>query len=49
MLLSVVFDSEKDAQMCMYDASFDAHFGFCCDIDEQVAHELAGIFRFTCY
>lgn len=28
--------------MCIYDASCDANFGFCCDIDEDAAHELAG-------
>ncbi|KAI8017766.1 hypothetical protein LOK49_LG04G00634 [Camellia lanceoleosa] len=22
--------------MCMYDASWDTHFGFCCDIDEKL-------------
>lgn len=34
---------EKDAQMCIYDASWDTHFGFCCDIDEETSHELAGL------
>ncbi|CAL5390467.1 unnamed protein product [Camellia sinensis] len=34
---------EKDAQMCIYDASWDTHFGFCCDIDEETSYELTGI------
>ncbi|GMY23413.1 organelle RRM domain-containing protein 1, chloroplastic-like isoform X4 [Fagus crenata] len=45
--LERVLGSEKDAQMCIYDASWDTHFGFCCDIDEETSHELArlpGIF-----
>ncbi|KAL4599598.1 hypothetical protein ACB092_11G137900 [Castanea dentata] len=36
-------NSEKDAQRCMYDASWDTHFGFCCDIDEETSRELAGL------
>ncbi|CAK7325253.1 unnamed protein product [Dovyalis caffra] len=36
-----VLGSEKDAQMCIYDASCDTHFGFCCDIDEDASLELA--------
>uniref|UniRef100_A0A2N9J2K9 MORF/ORRM1/DAG-like MORF domain-containing protein n=1 Tax=Fagus sylvatica TaxID=28930 RepID=A0A2N9J2K9_FAGSY len=39
--LERVLGSEKDAQMCIYDASWDTHFGFCCDIDEETSHELA--------
>ncbi|KAI3458864.1 hypothetical protein Pfo_015527 [Paulownia fortunei] len=39
--LESVLGSEKDAQMCIYDSSCDTHFGFCCDIDEEKAHELA--------
>ena len=35
------FYSEKDAQMCIYDASLETHFGFCCDIDEAASRELA--------
>ncbi|XP_057804038.1 organelle RRM domain-containing protein 1, chloroplastic [Salvia miltiorrhiza] len=38
-----VLDSEKDAQRCIYDASCDTHFGFCCDIDEERANELASV------
>ncbi|KAK8595476.1 hypothetical protein V6N13_016843 [Hibiscus sabdariffa] len=39
--LATVLGSEKDAQMCIYDASCDTHFGFCCNIDEQASRELA--------
>ncbi|XP_074304362.1 organelle RRM domain-containing protein 1, chloroplastic isoform X3 [Silene latifolia] len=35
---------EKDAQMCIYDASSDnTNFGFCCFIDQQTSHVLTGI------
>lgn len=27
--------------MCIYHASWDTHFGFCCDIDEETSLELA--------
>lgn len=37
-------NSEKDAQMCIYDASWDAPFGFCCDIDAETSRELSGLF-----
>ncbi|KAL7228452.1 hypothetical protein ACSBR2_007211 [Camellia fascicularis] len=40
--LQSVLGSEKDAQMCIYDASWDTHFCFFCDIDEETSHELAG-------
>ncbi|XWS56860.1 hypothetical protein CRYUN_Cryun09bG0121800 [Craigia yunnanensis] len=39
--LERVLGTEKDAQMCIYDASCDTHFGFCCHIDEQASRELA--------
>ncbi|KAE8702117.1 Multiple organellar RNA editing factor 2 [Hibiscus syriacus] len=39
--LETVLGSKKDAQMCIYDASCDTHFGFCCHIDEQASRELA--------
>ncbi|XP_057980773.1 organelle RRM domain-containing protein 1, chloroplastic [Malania oleifera] len=39
--LERVLGSEKDAQMCIYDASWDTHFGFCCDVDEETSRELA--------
>ena len=38
--------SEKDAQMCIYDASWKTHFGFCCDVDEETSRELARKFLF---
>ncbi|KAM3732989.1 hypothetical protein ACB098_11G100600 [Castanea mollissima] len=41
--LERVLGSEKDAQRCIYDASWDTHFGFCCDIDEETSRELAGL------
>lgn len=30
--------------MCMYNASCNVPYGFCCDIDEDVANEIAGKF-----
>ncbi|KAM7532282.1 hypothetical protein LguiB_035692 [Lonicera macranthoides] len=39
--LERVLGSEKEAQMCIYDASCDMHFGFCCDIDEETSLELS--------
>ncbi|KAL0303593.1 UNVERIFIED_CONTAM: Organelle RRM domain-containing protein 1, chloroplastic [Sesamum radiatum] len=41
--LESVLGSEKDAQMCIYDASWETRFGFCCDIDGETAHELANV------
>ncbi|TYH51091.1 hypothetical protein ES332_D10G250300v1 [Gossypium tomentosum] len=41
--LGTVLGSEKDAQMCIYDASCDTHFGFCCHIDEQASRELSRV------
>nr|QKY65174.1 chloroplast RRM domain-containing protein 1 [Passiflora contracta] len=41
MTLEKVLGSEKDAQMCIYDASVETPFGFCCDIDEEISRELA--------
>ncbi|KAL2324886.1 hypothetical protein Fmac_023944 [Flemingia macrophylla] len=41
--LQTVLGSEKDAQMCIYDASWDTHFGFCCDIDEEISSQLASL------
>nr|XP_011469315.1 PREDICTED: splicing factor U2af large subunit A isoform X2 [Fragaria vesca subsp. vesca] len=32
---------EKDAQMCIYDASWDTHFGFCCHVDYETSQKLA--------
>ncbi|KAF5470138.1 hypothetical protein F2P56_010671 [Juglans regia] len=39
--LARVLGREKDAQMCIYHASCDSPFGFCCDIDEDTSRELA--------
>lgn len=41
-VLERVLGCKKDAQRCMYDASYGAHFGFCCDVDEETANELSG-------
>ncbi|KAJ9159799.1 hypothetical protein P3X46_025271 [Hevea brasiliensis] len=41
--LERVLGSEKDAQMCIYDASCDTHYGFCCDIDKEASRELASL------
>ncbi|XP_061374283.1 organelle RRM domain-containing protein 1, chloroplastic-like isoform X2 [Gastrolobium bilobum] len=41
--LQTVLGSEKDAQMCIYDASWDTHYGFCCDIDEEISSQLASL------
>ncbi|CAN8270332.1 unnamed protein product [Cochlearia groenlandica] len=42
-LLSKVLWNEKDAQMCLYHVSWQSKFGFCCDLDEEYAKELAGV------
>ncbi|XP_058205567.1 organelle RRM domain-containing protein 1, chloroplastic [Rhododendron vialii] len=39
--LKAVLGNEKDAQMCIYNASWGTLFGFCCDIDEETSRELA--------
>lgn len=36
------FGSEKDAQMCIYHVSWQSNFGFCCELDEECAREVAG-------
>lgn len=41
--LQRVVGSEKEAQMCIYDASWVTHYGFCCDIDEETSSQLARI------
>ncbi|KAK9064027.1 hypothetical protein SSX86_017899 [Deinandra increscens subsp. villosa] len=40
-ILQRVLGNEKDAQGCIYKASCDTQFGFCCDVDEQTSQELA--------
>ncbi|XAR53491.1 hypothetical protein NMG60_11022065 [Bertholletia excelsa] len=39
--LQSVMGSEEDAQMCIYDASWETNFSFCCDIDGEISRELA--------
>ncbi|XP_020091044.1 uncharacterized protein LOC109712035 isoform X2 [Ananas comosus] len=39
--LARVLGSEKEAQMCIYDASWQTNYGFCCEIDEASSQELA--------
>nr|QKY65173.1 chloroplast RRM domain-containing protein 1 [Passiflora oerstedii] len=39
--LEEVLGREQDAQMCIYDASVETPFGFCCDVDEEISRELA--------
>ncbi|KNA19723.1 hypothetical protein SOVF_059050 isoform B [Spinacia oleracea] len=34
---------EKDAQSCIYDASCNTHFGFCCIVDEQTSRLIAAM------
>ncbi|KAL4554644.1 hypothetical protein LXL04_037243 [Taraxacum kok-saghyz] len=41
--LSVELNSKKEAQGCIYNASYDTQFGFCCDIDEETSQKLAGL------
>ncbi|XP_047334547.1 organelle RRM domain-containing protein 1, chloroplastic [Impatiens glandulifera] len=39
--LNNVLGSEIDAQMCIYEASWETQFEFCCDIYEETAQQLA--------
>lgn len=41
--LARVVGCEREAQMCIYDASCESNFGFCCDIDEGLSQELSRI------
>ncbi|KAK1277484.1 hypothetical protein QJS04_geneDACA019676 [Acorus gramineus] len=41
--LTKVLGNEKDAQVCMYHISWEDAIGFCCEIDEDCARELAGL------
>lgn len=45
-MLKVKFGScsEKDAQMCIYHVSWRSNFGFCCELDEECAQEVASEF-----
>ncbi|KAK4279532.1 hypothetical protein QN277_011302 [Acacia crassicarpa] len=42
-ILTKVMGNEKDAQMCIYHVSWKNNFGFCCELDEDCARELAGV------
>ncbi|XVE99071.1 hypothetical protein REPUB_Repub03eG0165300 [Reevesia pubescens] len=42
-ILTKVLGNEKDAQMCIYHVSWQSYFGFCCELDEECAQELAGV------
>ncbi|KAI9389254.1 hypothetical protein POPTR_008G022200v4 [Populus trichocarpa] len=42
-ILTKVMGNEKDAQMCIYHVSWQSNFGFCCELDEECAQELAGV------
>ncbi|CAL5209132.1 unnamed protein product [Lathyrus oleraceus] len=42
-ILTKVTGNEKYAQMSLYHVSWKTNFGFCCEIDEDRAHELAGV------
>uniref|UniRef100_A0A251U4F6 Putative nucleotide-binding alpha-beta plait domain-containing protein n=2 Tax=Helianthus annuus TaxID=4232 RepID=A0A251U4F6_HELAN len=41
--LTKVLGNEKDAQMCMYHISLQPDYGFCCELDDECAKELAGV------
>ncbi|XP_065630159.1 organelle RRM domain-containing protein 1, chloroplastic-like [Quercus suber] len=42
-ILTKVLGNEKDAQMCIYHVSWQSNFGFCCELDDECARELAGV------
>ncbi|XP_022134478.1 organelle RRM domain-containing protein 1, chloroplastic isoform X2 [Momordica charantia] len=42
-ILTKVLGNDKDAQMCIYHVSWQSSLGFCCELDEECARELAGI------
>lgn len=42
-ILAKVLPSEREAQMCIYKASSEIQFFFCCEIEENFASELARI------
>lgn len=39
-ILSSIMGSEKEAQTCIYNASWQTRFGFCCDIDDETRRKL---------
>ncbi|KAG9445576.1 hypothetical protein H6P81_011704 [Aristolochia fimbriata] len=42
-ILAGVLGNEKEAQMCIYDVSWQNNFGFCCHIDEETAIQLSSL------
>lgn len=42
-ILTEVLRNEQDAQMCIYDITWESSYGFCCELDDKCAQELAGI------
>ncbi|PKI35123.1 hypothetical protein CRG98_044474 [Punica granatum] len=42
-ILTKVLGNEKDAQMCIYHVSWQSNFGFCCELDDECARELAEV------
>ncbi|WJX20232.1 Organelle RRM domain-containing protein 1, chloroplastic [Trifolium repens] len=42
-ILTKVMGNEKDAQMWIYHVSWKNNFGFCCELDEDCANDLAGV------
>ncbi|KAM3282808.1 organelle RRM domain-containing protein 1, chloroplastic isoform X1 [Capsicum chacoense] len=42
-VLTKVLGNEKDAQMCLYHVSWQTNYGFCCELDDVCAQELAGV------
>lgn len=42
-ILTKVLGNEKDAQMCIYHMSWQSSYGFCCELDDDCAQELAGV------
>lgn len=44
-VLTKVMGNENDAQMCIYHISLQSNYGFCCELDDACAQELAGVPR----
>ncbi|KAK9127734.1 hypothetical protein Syun_016531 [Stephania yunnanensis] len=42
-ILSKVLGNEMDAQMCLYHMSWQNNFGFCCELNDECARELAAV------
>ncbi|KAI3778381.1 hypothetical protein L2E82_07630 [Cichorium intybus] len=42
-ILTNVLGNEKDAQMCIYHISLQSDYGFCCELNEKYAKELASV------